>query len=64
MPTTDVETHPTETEARFAVGWQKLTRDEFLEAIAVALLDKVRNHQLEQAEKSSSSPPGAADLAG
>jgi len=57
MPTADVETHPTETEARFAVGWQKLTRDEFLEAIAVALLDKVRNHQLEQLRNLAPLPP-------
>lgn len=45
MPTTHVESHPTETQDRFAVGWQKLTREEFLEALAAALVEKVQNHQ-------------------
>ncbi len=53
MPTADAERHTAE--ARFAVGWQWLTREEFLEAITAALLDKAGMH-LEQAEKSDSAP--------
>jgi hypothetical protein len=45
MPTTRVKSRPAKTEDRFAVGWQKLTREEFLEALSVALLEKVRSYQ-------------------
>jgi len=30
-------------EAKFAVGWRKLTKEEFLEAVAVALVEKVQD---------------------
>jgi hypothetical protein len=30
-------------ETKFAVGWQKLTKQEFLEAVTIALLDKVQD---------------------
>jgi hypothetical protein len=64
MLTPDVKGRPSETEpeTRFAVGWQRLTRQEFLDAITVALLDKVRRHQLEQGENPDPSPNGTADL--
>jgi hypothetical protein len=64
MLTPDVNGRPTETEseARFAVGWQRLTRQEFLDAITVAVLDKVRRHQLEQGENPDPSPNGTTDL--
>jgi hypothetical protein len=53
MPTGDVNSHPSENDDRFAVGWQRLTREEFLEAITAALLDRVPRHELEQSEKAS-----------
>lgn len=64
MLTPDVNGRPTETESetRFAVGWQRLTRQEFLDAITVALLDKVRRRQLEQGENPGPTPNGRADL--
>jgi hypothetical protein len=31
------------TETKFAVGWQKLTKEEFLEAVALALVEKVQD---------------------
>jgi hypothetical protein len=43
----------TQGEDRFAVGWRKLTREEFLEAISEAVLDTVQRHESEQAAKSS-----------
>jgi hypothetical protein len=30
-------------ETKFAVGWRKLTKEEFLEAVAVALVEKVQD---------------------
>jgi hypothetical protein len=42
----------TQSEDRFAVGWRKLTREEFLEAISAAVLDTVQRHESEQAAKS------------
>jgi hypothetical protein len=56
MPPPDVNGPPKESEDRFAVGWQRLTRQEFLEAISAALLDRVQKHDLENAEKPESYP--------
>jgi hypothetical protein len=56
MPTADVNIQQTENEDRFSVGWQKLTREEFLEAISAAVLDKVRRLELQQGEKSGHFP--------
>jgi hypothetical protein len=30
-------------ETKFDVGWQKLTKEQFLEAVTIALLDKVQD---------------------
>ena len=35
--------HSAALETKFAVGWQKLTKQEFLEAVTIALLDKVQD---------------------
>jgi hypothetical protein len=63
MLTTDVKSHTIDNEGRFAVGWQRLTRQEFLEAISAALLDKVQKHESEQAEKSGHFPDAPVHLA-
>jgi len=42
----------TQSEDRFSVGWRRLTREEFLEAISEAVLDTVQRHESEQAAKS------------
>jgi hypothetical protein len=61
LPAAD-RVHSTEPDAefRFAVGWQRLTRQEFLEAIVVAVLDKLQKHRAELAERA---PLPKADLA-
>jgi len=51
----------TQGEDRFAVGWRKLTREEFLEAISAAVLDTVQKHESEQAAKSSDTRPDPAE---
>jgi len=51
MPTTDVNGRSSESEAKFAVGWQRLTREEFLEAISAALLEKVQMRESEHGEE-------------
>lgn len=38
-----LDAQPAEMETKFAVGWQKLTKQEFLDAVAIALLDKVQD---------------------
>ncbi len=43
-----------ETENKLRVGWQKLTKQQFVEALTLALLDKVRTRRPEQANRSSS----------
>ena len=66
MPTTDDKGHSTENEDKFSVGWQRLTRQEFLEAISAALLDKVQKvqrHELEQSGKSGEFPQKPAESA-
>jgi hypothetical protein len=51
----------TQGEDRFAVGWRKLTREEFVEAISAAVLDTVQKHESEQAAKSPSTRPAPAE---
>jgi len=48
-------------EDRFAVGWRKLTREEFVEAISAAVLDTVQKHESEQAAKSPNARPAPAE---
>lgn len=50
----DAKSSAGEREPRFAVGWQKLTKQEFVEALTLAVLDKVRTHQLQQSEHNGS----------
>jgi hypothetical protein len=50
-----------QSEDRFAVGWRKLTREEFLEAISAAVLDTVQKHESEQAAKSRDTRPDPAE---
>ncbi len=61
MPATDSNGHSNESEAKFAVGWQRLTREEFLEAISAALLDKVQQHESERSEKPGLFPDAHAE---
>ena len=51
----DAKSSTGEREPRFAVGWQKLTKSEFVEALTLAVLDKVRIRQLRQAEENDGS---------
>jgi hypothetical protein len=51
----------TQSEDRFAVGWRRLTREEFLEAISAAVLDTVQRHESEQAAKSRDTRPDPAE---
>ena len=34
---------PVEIDTKFPIGWQKLTKEEFLEAVTIALLNKVQD---------------------
>ena len=43
QPNAQMDAQAAGIEAKFAVGWQKLTKQEFLEAVTVALLDKVQD---------------------
>jgi len=51
----------TQSEDRFSVGWRRLTREEFLEAISEAVLDTVQRHESEQAAKSRDTRPDPAE---
>jgi hypothetical protein len=51
----------TQSEDRFSVGWRRLTREEFLEAISAAVLDTVQRHESEQAAKSRDTRPDPAE---
>jgi hypothetical protein len=55
VPAVDVTIPLSEHDDRLAVGWQRLTREEFLEAVSSAVLDTVQKHESEQAQKSSHS---------
>lgn len=45
MPSDNLHTHQTSSERKFRVGWQKLTQQEFLEALTAALIEKVDDHR-------------------
>jgi hypothetical protein len=50
-----------EIEAKFHVGWQKLTKQEFVEALTMAVLDKVRNLRRDESEKRARAQVAGAD---
>jgi len=54
--------HAAESETRIAVGWQRLTKQEFVEALTAALLDKVQNHLSEHVDKTESSRSTDSDF--
>ncbi len=64
MPTGDPSFQSGESDDKFAVGWQRLTREEFLEAISEAVLDRVPRQELEQLEKSGPPARLASRVAG
>lgn len=45
MPSDNLHLHQTSIERKFQVGWQKLTQQEFLEALTAALIEKVDDHR-------------------
>ncbi len=59
MASERVKRQGTKTDARLTVGWQKLTKEEFLDALTVALLEKVRSRQAELMEASDPAPNAA-----
>ena len=50
-----------EIEAKFRIGWQKLTKQEFVEALTMAVLDKVRNLRRDELEKRARAQVAGAD---
>jgi hypothetical protein len=50
MATSSVTAPPGDNDPKFAVGWRKLTTDEFLEALTSAVLEKVRSFKAEETE--------------
>jgi hypothetical protein len=53
MPTSSARDLPSDSDPKFAVGWQKLTTDEFLEALASAVLEKVQSLKSGETEKAN-----------
>jgi hypothetical protein len=51
-----------EGEPRLAVGWQKLTKQEFVEALTAALIEKVRSIQESDAEAAEAEQPESKPL--
>lgn len=45
MPSDNLQLYRTSIERKFQVGWQKLTEQEFVQALTVALLEKVDDHR-------------------
>jgi hypothetical protein len=43
MPSDDVNGPQQESEIKLSVGWQKLTKQELIEALTVALVEKIRS---------------------
>jgi hypothetical protein len=52
-----------ETEARLRIGWQRLTKNEFVEALTAALVDKVRSLRGDDAESRARAHTAGADSA-
>jgi hypothetical protein len=50
-----------EIEAKFRIGWQKLTKQEFVEALTMAVLDKVRSLRRDESEKRARAQVAGAD---
>jgi len=50
-----------EFEAKFRIGWQKLTKQEFVEALTLAVLDKVRSLRRDESEKRARTHVAGAD---
>ncbi|HWF39455.1 MAG TPA: hypothetical protein VG322_13105 [Candidatus Acidoferrales bacterium] len=48
-------------EAKFRIGWQKLTKQEFVEALTMAVLDKVRSLRRDESEKRARAQVAGAD---
>lgn len=45
MPSNNLDLRQASIERKFQVGWQKLTEQEFVQALTVALLEKVDDHR-------------------
>lgn len=43
MPSNDVNGPQEQSEPKLSVGWQKLTKQELIEALTVALVEKIQN---------------------
>jgi hypothetical protein len=52
MPSDDAK-DPQMPETKLSIGWQRLTKQEFVEALTAALLDKVRDRRQEEAKRPS-----------
>jgi uncharacterized protein (UPF0305 family) len=53
-----------ETEARLRVGWQRLTKQEFVEALTAALMEKVRDLRGDDSESRARARVAGVDSAG
>lgn len=53
-----------EKEARFRIGWQSLTKQEFVEALTAALVEKVRSLRGEDADTRARAHTVGADSTG
>ena len=45
MPSDNLHLYQTSIERKFQVGWQKLTEQEFVQALTIALIEKVDDHR-------------------
>jgi hypothetical protein len=60
MPTGDVHTL-SQGDGKFAVGWQRLTPQEFLDAISAAVLERLPRNETDQSEKPNVCPDARAE---
>jgi len=51
MPTPAAKAQATNSEAKLDVGWQKLTSDEFLDALTSAVIETLQNRRSPQTAK-------------
>ena len=51
MLTAAAKAQATNSEAKLDVGWQKLTSDEFLDALTSAVIETLQNHRSPQTAK-------------
>ena len=61
MPNDPANTTGGEHEKKFLVGWQKLTKQEFVEALTMAVLDKVRKLRGDDSEARTRAHVAGAD---